>query len=396
VLHSGANDGAGYTYDNAGNRTSNYTYDPIYELTQVLRGATQTESYTYDPVGNRLSAQGVNPYQYDVSNRLTSAPSVTYGYDPNGSMTTKTSGANQTAYTWDIENRLSSVTLPSNGGTVGFRYDPLGRRIQKTLANGDAKNYLYDGANIIAELDSTGTVLASYTQGAGVDEPLAIRRGGLVAYYHADGLGSITSLTNVNAQTVASYTYDSFGNTTATEGIFNPYRYTGREQDPETGLYYYRARYYDPTIGRFISEDPFRFWGGIDFYKYVDNDPNDHKDSLGLCGDNCKDAAPALASSSACDAYGSEVYEGVSLKLFCECAGNGDWALQVRGCLACEHKNGTETGAAHRKCYAAAAQMPYNLVQQCLHSSCVGSGCDKWWSRYPFPPRLPGVSEDPK
>ncbi|MGA3128417.1 MAG: RHS repeat-associated core domain-containing protein [Candidatus Korobacteraceae bacterium] len=155
---------------------------------------------------------------------------------------------------------------------------PFGRRIQKiwpNTANNSTRvrNYLYDGANIVTELNASGAVVASYTQGAGIDEPLAMRRGGYISYYHADGLGSITSLTNTNAQPVATYAYDSFGNTTATEGIFNPFRYTGREQDPETGLYYYRARYYDPTIGRFLSEDPVRYWGGIDFYKYVDNNP---------------------------------------------------------------------------------------------------------------------------
>jgi RHS repeat-associated protein len=232
------------------------------------------------PVGNRLSSL-IGQYSVNSGNELTAAAANSYTYDSNGNMLTKTSGTNTTTYAWDFENRLSSVTLPNNGGTVSFRYDPFGRRIQKTLANNAAKNYLYDGSNIIAELNASGSVIASYTQGAGIDEPLAMRRGGYIGYYHADGLGSITSLTNPNAQTIATYTYDSFGNTTATEGIFNPYRYTGREQDPETGLYYYRARYYDPSIGRFLSEDPVRFWGGIDFYKYVDNSPTNATDPSG-------------------------------------------------------------------------------------------------------------------
>jgi RHS repeat-associated protein len=166
---------------------------------------------------------------------------------------------------------------------------PLGRRIQKiwpNTANNSTmvRNYLYDGANIVTELNASGAVVASYTQGAGIDEPLAMRRGGYISYYHADGLGSVTSLTNTNAQPVATYVYDSFGNTTATEGIFNPFRYTGREQDPETGLYYYRARYYDPTIGRFLSEDPIGFRGGINKYAYVGNRPLNFVDPFGKCG----------------------------------------------------------------------------------------------------------------
>jgi len=289
VLHTGANDGASYGYDNSGNRTSkqnlltgiteNYSYDPVYQLTQVLQGASQTESYHYDPVGNRLSSR-LSQYSYNNSNELTALASSIYAYNNNGSMTSKTSGTSVIGYTWDLENRLSSVTLPNNGGTVSFRYDPFGRRIQKASA-GSVTNYVYDGPNIIAELNASGGVVASYTQGTGIDEPLAMRRGGYIGYYHADGLGSVTSLTNTNTQTVATYVYDSFGNTTATEGIFNPYRYTGREQDPETGLYYYRARYYDPSIGRFLSEDPIRFWGGIDFYKYVDNNPPNATDPSG-------------------------------------------------------------------------------------------------------------------
>lgn len=289
MLHTGASDGASYVYDNAGNRTSkqnlltgiteSYSYDPIYQLTQVLQGANTTESYSYDMVGNRLSSL-LGQHWYNNSNELTTLAAIVYAYDNNGNMTSKTSGTNVTGYTWDIENRLSSVNLPNNGGAVSFRYDPVGRRIQKATAS-TITNYIYDGPNIIAELNATGGVVASYTHGAGVDEPLAMRRGGYIAYYHADGLGSITSLTNVTGQTVGTYVYNGFGSTTTTEGIFNPFRYTAREQDPETGLYYYRARYYDPQIGRFISEDPLRILGGINFYAYVKNMPIIAKDPNG-------------------------------------------------------------------------------------------------------------------
>jgi RHS repeat-associated protein len=185
--------------------------------------------------------------------------------------------------------RVGATRLPGNGGTVSFTYDPFGRRIQKTSPSG-ATIYLYDGANIVAEVGASGAVTASYTQGAGVDEPLAMQRGGNVYYYNADGLGSVTSLTNNVGQTISTYLYHAFGSTTATEGIFNPYRYTAREQDIETGLYYYRARYYDPTIGRFISQDPIGFLGsGTNFYAYVRSDPINLTDPLGLCPKDKKD-----------------------------------------------------------------------------------------------------------
>ena len=134
VLHQSGGatiDGAGYTLDDAGNRTSkqnllsgvtdNYTYDLIYQLTQTVQGATTTENYSYDAVGNRLSSLGLSPYQYNSSNQLTSVPSTTFAYDNNGNTLTKTDSNGVTGYSWDYENRLTSVTLPASGGTVMFR-----------------------------------------------------------------------------------------------------------------------------------------------------------------------------------------------------------------------------------------------------------------------------------
>ncbi|MGC1911992.1 MAG: RHS repeat domain-containing protein, partial [Candidatus Acidiferrales bacterium] len=140
-------DGASYTLDAAGNRTakvndlsggatSNYTYDNIYELLSVVQGTNTTESYTYDPVGNRLSSLGMSPYSYNTSNELTSTSAASYGYDYNGNTTSKTVSGNTTSYAWDYENRLTSVTLPNSGGTVTFKYDPFGRRIQKAFTQG--------------------------------------------------------------------------------------------------------------------------------------------------------------------------------------------------------------------------------------------------------------------
>jgi RHS repeat-associated protein len=99
----------------------------------------------------------------------------------------------------------------------------------------------------------------------------------------ADGLGSITSLTNFAGAVAASYRYDGYGNQLSTPGsIFNPFLYTAREWDNETGVYYYRARYYDASIGRFISEDPARFEASSDFYDYTDNSPVNWTDPEGL------------------------------------------------------------------------------------------------------------------
>ena len=111
-----------------------------------------------------------------------------------------------------------------------------------------------------------------------------MQRGSVTSYYQNDGVGSITSLSNPAAALANTYTFDSFGNKTASTGtITNPFQYTGREFDTETGIYYYRARYFDPASGRFVSEDPLRFGGdGPSFYVYVNNDPTDFVDPLGL------------------------------------------------------------------------------------------------------------------
>ncbi len=194
---------------------------------------------------------------------------------------TKTASSNTTSFTWDYENRLSSVTLPGSGGAVNFRYDPFGRRIYKSSTSATSI-YAYDGDNLIEETNASGAAVTRYTQGLNIDEPLAMQQSGVTSYYQVDGLGSVTSLTNPAGVPVQSYTYDSFGNIVATTGsIVNSFRYTGREFDTETSLYYYRARYYDPQSGRFLSEDPINFRAGVNFYLYVYNRPVRLRDPKG-------------------------------------------------------------------------------------------------------------------
>jgi RHS repeat-associated protein len=283
-------DGASYTYDPAGNRTSkgnylngvtsNYGYDPLYELSQVTQGGSTTESYSYDPVGNRLSSVGVPLYNYNPSNQLTSNTTGSYTYDNNGSTLTDASGK---SYTWDFENRMVQAVVPgTGGGTTTFKYDPFGRRIQKSGPLG-ATNYLYDGANSIEEVDNSSNILARYAKGLTIDQPLAESRGSTTDYYEVDALGSVTSLSNGAGSIANTYTYDSLGNVTNSTGsLSNPFRYTGREFDSETSLYFNRARYYDQNAGRFISEDPSEFGGGQNFYSYVGNNPTNLTDPFGL------------------------------------------------------------------------------------------------------------------
>jgi RHS repeat-associated protein len=239
-------------------------------------------------VGNRLSSLGVASYTNNTSNELTATSLATYGYDNDGNTLTKTDSTGPTNYTWDFENRLTSVTLPGSGGTVSFKYDPFGRRIYKSSSSGTSV-FAYDGDNLIEETNAAGAVVARYSQGLNIDQPLAMLRSSATSFYHADGLDSVTSLSSGAGSLAQTYTFDSFGKQTASSGsLVNPFQYTGRESDSETGLYYYRARYYDPNTGRFLSEDPIRFKGGtVNFYAYVDGDPTTQTDPSGLRAQVC-------------------------------------------------------------------------------------------------------------
>ncbi|HEV2233471.1 MAG TPA: RHS repeat-associated core domain-containing protein [Terriglobia bacterium] len=212
---------------------------------------------------------------------MTAAGNATFTYDANGNTTSKTDSSGTTTYTWDFENRLTSVTLP-NGHVQNYKYDPFGRRIFKDSPT-KTRVFVYDGDNIAERLDASGKATERFTQALGIDEPLATYASGIGTYYEADGLGSITSLTNASGNIANTYEYDSFGQLTGSnESVSNTFRYAGREDDGETKLYYYRARYYDPSTGRFLSEDPIRMGGGVDFYAYVRNNPVVRNDPTGL------------------------------------------------------------------------------------------------------------------
>ena len=213
-----------------------------------------------------------NTYQLDVSGAGT-----TYSYDANGNLT----GDGTRTFEWDAENRLTAV---KQGATVlaSFAYDGRGRRAQK-VAGGVTHTYIYDAEDILEERLSSGQTIR-FVHGPGIDQPLAQRDGaGAVSYYLADHLGSVIQVTNGSGVTTLAREYDPWGNLlqgSATSG----YAFSGREWDAEVGLNYYRARYYDTKLGRFLSEDPIGLAGGINFYSYVTNRPTVLNDPLGLDG----------------------------------------------------------------------------------------------------------------
>ena len=140
---------------------------------------------------------------------------------------------------------------------------------------------------MLIEYDGNGNLITKYIHGLGIDEPLSMIKNNQTYYYHADGLGSITAITDSSGTIVQKYQYDSFGNITSVlnPNFIQPYTFTGREYDPESGLLFYRARELDSKTGTFTQKDPIGFGGGdVNLYRYVFNSPVNYTDPLGLFG----------------------------------------------------------------------------------------------------------------
>ena len=362
-----------YTHDNVGNRTgmtdttgtNNYTYDEIYRLVQSTHPTLPTEQYSYDPVGNRAGTT------VDVGNRLLEDATYTYQYDNNGNITQKTNRTTGeiTTLTYDTQNRLVQATKP--GTTASYKYDPLGRRIEKNV-NGIITKYLYDNEDIVIEYDGNGNMIAKYTHGTGIDEPLSMEKNGQEYYYHQDGLGSVTALTDGVGDLAHRYEYNTYGKIISVLDpiLKQPYLYTGREYDEETGLYYYRARSYDADTGRFINEDPLRLNGrDVNLFRYVGNNPVNFVDPLGLYGtQSCSYYEQACAinggfyechmAQSACNIFPSP---NDTLDCIRQCLQEKHKARQPEG--ECSDKGQTGSGdfaSEHQDCFSGCFQNPEN------------------------------------
>jgi RHS repeat-associated protein len=245
-------------------------------------------TYTYDATGRRVGTGGtfartllpgsVPSSDYDSANEQLAFRPVTQTFDPNGNLLTKTDGSGTNTYTWDARNRLVAINGASISAT--FAYDAFNRRIAKTI-NGQTTTFHYDRLDIVRELGGAGE--AGYLRTLAIDETLArTDASGMVAYL-SDTLGSTVALADASGNPSTGYAYAPFGlGELSGRVILNPFQFTGREED-STGLYYYRARYYDPSRGRFVSEDPLLFRGdSTNVYVYVRNSPLNGADPLGL------------------------------------------------------------------------------------------------------------------
>lgn len=280
-----------YTYNTANqidsivepSGTKVFGYDLVNRLKTVHTNGTQTEFYNYDDVGNRTSSHLSATYGYHAGkfNQLASAATATMQYDTNGNTVSKSEGSNFWRYTWDYENRM--VEASTRKDKVRYKYDALGRRVERNFNYGkETSKFSHNGIDVLMD-DDAGTV-TKYLNGPGIDNKLRVQTGAGVNYFLSDHLGSTNGLADATGSLTSQSAYDSFGNST-NNSFASRYQFTGREWDVFSGLQFSRARFYDPRLGRFISEDPIGFGGGdINLYGYVWNNPGRFRDPMGLDG----------------------------------------------------------------------------------------------------------------
>lgn len=294
-----------YTLDPVGNptqvvrtggisSTTTYGYDANDRLTSVCLQAScpnQTDpktTFTYDKVGNRLTkvqSSGTTNYTYNNADELTSAGSTTYTYDANGNET----AAGSRTFTYNAANQITSTS--AGGTTTTYTYDGDGNRLTETSA-GSTTNYLWDTNSSLPQLalerDGNGNALRSYLYGL---RRISMTTGGSTYYYSYDNLGSVANVTSSTGATEWTYAYQGFGGTsTQTQNDpnapTNPMQFTGEYVDPTTGLYDLRARQYDTTAGRFLSQDPIASATGsgvTSLYAYTADQPTTSTDPSGQC-----------------------------------------------------------------------------------------------------------------
>jgi RHS repeat-associated protein len=280
-----------YVFDNLSRLTSE-TIDGVsrqidYDKTDQVKSVTgsNSEAYTYDKNGNRT----LGGYVTGVGNKLLSDGTYNYDYDAEGNRTKRTNIATSVVdeYVWDYRNRLTAVTSKDAVGvvtqTVGYEYDVDDQRVSKTI-NGVVEKYVIDRNQIAFVTDASGTETFHYLYGLNIDSVMAQDSPTGMVWSLGDRLGSISLLADAGGVVVDKRTFDSFGRvlSESNPSVKFRYGYTGRETDGETGLDYYRARYYDAGNGRFISVDPAGFGAGdTNLYRYVGNSSTGFTDPTG-------------------------------------------------------------------------------------------------------------------
>ncbi|MCM3068244.1 DNRLRE domain-containing protein [Priestia flexa] len=270
--------------------TTSYQYDSLNQLTQEILIDGTIIIYEYDKAGNRTKKiikkdlqTTTQTYTYDAGNRLVAADGQEYKYDNNGNLL---SNGNK-IYVYDEENRLIELKDQNGSSIAKYTYDYKGRRKSMVTPTGTT-NFHYNGEDkVIYETDENNNIITEYTW-SDEGNPVTMTKGDKTYYYHLNGHKDVTMLTDSNGEVVAQYEYDSWGNILSQSGtiaLSNPYRYAGYRFDEQAGLYYLLTRYYDPKMGRFITEDTFSGFEdepqGLNLYIYTKNNPVTYSDPDG-------------------------------------------------------------------------------------------------------------------